>query len=120
MMRKKQPIGFKNALEENDTEKETHEPQISRADIDEIVEEQTAREMDYQNHMRHYNTLVDDDIKRKNFKQTVLVVLYTLLAVCLLIKLYDYSYNKGAYDQCSGKGVYQKVTVNNETYIIKK
>lgn len=121
-MTKRQSIGFKSCIEENKEEVPQQETkQITSADLDEIIEERMDRERDYENHMNHYNVLCENENKRQNFKQILIIVILTLLAVCCVKSFYEYAYDKGAYDQCQGKGNYVKVIdKNNIEHIIRK
>lgn len=122
-MAKKSPIGFNAALkdsEEKEIEKD-ESPEISRVDIDDIVEERVAREKDYEQHMNHYEMLCNKDNKRENIKNIFIVVLITLFVVLSLYNFYQYAYKKGALEQCKDKGPYQLVVdKNNKTHIIEK
>lgn len=122
-MAKRSPIGFNAALKDGEeVEKEVVEtPEISRADLDDIVEERVAREKDYEQHMNHYEMLCNKDNKRENTKNILIVVLITLFVVLSLYNFYQYAYKKGALDQTKDRGPYQLVIdKENKTYIIEK
>ncbi len=120
-MSRKSQIGFKAALETEEKEVQEDTPQITRADIDDIVEERVAREKDYEKHMDHYEMLCNKDNNRENTKNILIVVLITLFAVLSLYSFYQYAYKKGALEQCKGIGPYQKVIdKTNNSFIIEK
>lgn len=120
-MTKKTQIGFKAALEENEKPEAEETPQISKVDIDDIVEERVARENDYNEHMRHYESLCEKDYKEKKTRNIILIVLLTLLGVSIIYNFYQYAYKKGAEDQCKGNGPYiQIVDKNNNLYFVEK
>ena len=122
-MTKRRQIGFKACLDENKEESstDTEKNQITSADLEDIIEERMDRERDYEHHMNHYNMLCEKENNTKRIKHTLIIIILTLFATFGIKLFYNYAYNKGAYDQCDGNGIYVKITdQNNNTHIIRK
>lgn len=120
-MAKRNIIGFKASIDENDKEEhETERQQITSDDLDNMVEERAQNQKEYENHMDHYNSLCRMSAKLTNIKHIITIVLSTCIVILGLYVFYNYAYKAGAKAQLSGNGPYILVKQNNTTYIIER